>query len=439
MSPFPRPAHSETTMRLINLFLGILLAMLAACTQQAVFPHLQEGQVIDEDRRILVTFRDQGIQRDLPTSSVDSYRVRGQYSNSSWSLRVADDLARSYGLRLIAQWPIPALGAACVVYEVPSQDTVAGVLERLGKDQRVSGAQRMQTYRVLAEKVSLTDPYLRYQNGLRAMNLNEAHRLASGKGVRVAVIDTGVDANHPDLAGQIAISEDLGPDAAGDGSSDRHGTGVAGVLVARANNGIGIVGVSPDAELIALRACWETKAGELAAQCNTFTLALALSEAIRLDAQIINMSLTGPDDPLVGQLIKAAVAKGIIVVAAKPALGEPGGFPANQPDVIGVASSSTLARHSGGELRAPGKDVLTTVPHGAYDYLSGSSLATPHISGLAALILELRPNVSASVVRGIIEKGESTDAIVDACAVLAPLASKPIACSSTMTAKNTPL
>jgi subtilisin family serine protease len=181
--------------------------------------------------------------------------------------------------------------------------------------------------------------------------------------------------------------------------ADVHGTAVAGVLSARPNNAIGIAGIAPDAEVAALRACWPDAPDAVASHCNSFTLALALNEAIRLHSRIINLSLTGPEDPLVAQLIETALAQDAIVIAALPGKEQPGGFPARLPGVIAVGSEDGVKL---AQIVAPGQDILTTVPHGAYDFLSGSSFATPHIAGVVALMLELRPGLTAAEVRQIL-------------------------------------
>lgn len=379
-----------------------------------------------EERRILVTFTDRGIGRAVAANPQDTYRPHGGYGNSGWSLRRAEDLAERYRLRLVAQWPVTALGVSCVVYEIPGGPTVVPqVLEALKRDGEVESAQPMQTFRAMGQPDvggdSQADPYRPLQSGYQGMRIGGAHRFATGKGVRVAVIDTGVDSRHPDLSGQIAVAENLAPEPPDRDTADIHGTAVAGVLAAEADNGIGIAGVAPGAEVYALRACWPERPGVSAALCNSFTLALALNEAIRLEAQVVNMSLTGPEDPLVRKLVEKALEKGLIVVAAVPAAGKPGGFPANMDGVIAVRNAA--AAPVPGTLAIPGTDILTTVPHGAYDFMSGSSFAAPQVTGLVALLLEIRPGLDGGTARYLLVQNPppSQSRWIDACAVLAKL------------------
>jgi subtilisin family serine protease len=173
---------------------------------------------------------------------------------------------------------------------------------------------------------------------------------------------------------------------------------VAGVIAAEAGNGIGIVGIAPNADILALRACWPERPGIAEAVCNSFTLALAINEAVRLDSHIINLSLAGPRDALVEKLLQAAIDRGIIVVAADPATKTGDSpFPATMRNVIAVRSDSADSRPSGSAangITAPGAGVLTTVPQGAYDFMNGSSFAAPHISGILALMRELKPRLN---------------------------------------------
>ena len=156
------------------------------------------------------------------------------------------------------------------------------------------------------------------QTGFQSLGIAELHKSSTGQGVRIALIDTGVDVDHPDLKGQISYSENVAPEPSDHNLAEIHGTAVAGVLSARADNGIGIAGIAPEAEILAFRACWPDKPGSLAARCNSFTLALALNQAIRMNSRIINLSLSGPEDPLLKMLIEKALSEGIIVIAAVP-------------------------------------------------------------------------------------------------------------------------
>jgi subtilisin family serine protease len=402
-----------------RLFILIIVSLLAGCSVSGGrFPILAEDGGTSASNRILVTFVDRSIDRAVQGNPADGYRSRGLYANSGWSQRVSAELAERYGLRLLAQWPVTTLGVACVVYEVPPGRPVAGVLETLSRDDHVGLAQSMREYRVLGQEASnpagYNDPYLKLQKGFQALRVEQAHRMSTGKGVRIAVIDTGVDDRHPDLAGHITTTENLAPISEGAGTADVHGTAVAGVLAAQPGNGIGIAGVAPDAEILSLRSCWPDARGAAAARCNSYTLALGLNEAIRRDVNVINLSLTGPDDPLVRLLLEEAIRRRIVIVAAMPQRPDGGRFPADMPGVIAVADDASPHPDA---LSAPGHDVLTTMPFGAYDFISGSSLAAPHVSGIIALLLESDPRIDTVMIRRLLEGGEAR-APLDAAGVL---------------------
>jgi subtilisin family serine protease len=191
---------------------------------------------------------------------------------------------------------------------------------------------------------------------------------------------------------------------------------VAGVISALLDNGIGIAGIAPDAEILAFRACWPDKPNSLAARCNSFTLALALNQAIRMDSQIINLSLSGPEDLLLKALVEKALEKGILVVAAVPGKQQEGGFPANIPGVIAVGQAADV---SNPQMQAPGQDILTTVPHQAYDFMTGSSFAAPHVAGLSALLLQLHPDWHAADIKRRLGSNAATANLLDANTALA--------------------
>ncbi|WP_158080957.1 S8 family serine peptidase, partial [Pelomonas sp. KK5] len=241
------------------------------------------------------------------------------------------------------------------------------------------------------------DPYVGLQRGFAALGVAEAQRWSRGEGVSIAVVDTGLDAGHPELRGRIAAQRDFvgaaHPLLAG---PERHGTQVAGVIAAEANNRLGIVGVAPQARLLAYRACWE-QPGEPGARCNSFTLAQALGAAIAAGADVINLSLSGPPDPLLDRLAAAALARGTVIVGAVPAGGAHGGFPGGVAGVLAVRSSDEAP--AAGTLAAPGRDILTLAPGGSFDFASGSSLAAAQISGTAALLRALVPGLAPEQLR----------------------------------------
>jgi subtilisin family serine protease len=173
-----------------------------------------------------------------------------------------------------------------------------------------------------------------------------------------------------------------------------HGTAVAGVIASVVNNSEGIIGVAPDASIAALRACWPVAAGSPTAQCSSFSLAQALDVVYRLAPKVLNLSLAGPEDPLLARLLDRITARGIVVVAAEPEARGAARFPAAHPRVL-VAHSSADPPGADGHYRfgAPATEVLTTTPGASYAFLSGNSLAAAHTTGVIALLMEHAPDL----------------------------------------------
>ncbi len=324
---------------------------------------------------------------------------------------MAQRIARRYGFRLVDDWPMPLVDLDCFVMEVPGGQSAEEATRQVSSDPHVSFAEPMHHYRAKGGLPVYNDPLFRAQPTARTWRLADLHQLSTGRNVTVAVIDSGIDGNHPDLAGQIAVSRNFVADHAA--AAEQHGTGIAGVIAAKAGNGLGIIGVAPGARLMALRACWQ-QAGSTDTACDTLSLAKALHFAIESKAQVINLSLSGPPDSLLTRLLDLALARGTPVVAAFDPLLPDGGFPASLRGVIAV-SDDTLAVLPPGVYTAPGRDVLTTQPGGRWYLVNGSSYAAAHVSGLLALLRAERP---AGADRPVLIVSRGKGSAIDPCASL---------------------
>jgi subtilisin family serine protease len=262
------------------------------------------------------------------------------------------------------------------------------------------------------------------QKNVAQMSIERAQGVARGEGVRVAIIDTGADLGHPDLRPRAATGRNFVDADEHAFRADAHGTAVAGLIGAVPNNALGIVGVAPDAQLLVYKACWRNESGGGSA-CNSFTLAQALTAAIEAHADIINLSLNGPSDPLLERLARRGMEQGAIIVGAMPRDGERSGFPAGVPGVI-VADALESAHDAPGVLRAPGRELISLAPDGRYDYYSGSSLAAAEVSGLVALLKSGDRRIDARQAQALLA-GSATELSrgVDACAALAALLHHP--------------
>lgn len=398
-------------MNKILLFFGLLAVLhtppsnaggsdISDASQSAaeLFDPSKAGQVL------LVGFPDRTINRIQGGSLSDSYRRRGMYQNSTWSRRLTEKIAEDYQLQKLAEWPMTEVGVHCVVFRVPSTKSIEDAIAHLSGDGRVTIVQKMNWFRTRAH--SYNDPYFRLQSNMHLMQIDRAHFKTTGRNVAIAMIDTGVDINHPDLRGQITRKENFASSISDSFVTDMHGTAVAGVIVARKDNDIGIIGVAPDARLIAFKACWPDKTDSMEALCNSFTLALAVNTAIKSEAKILNMSLSGPSDPLLEMLINKAIEKGIIIIAADPGSEFTNErFPASIDEVISVQSLTTSEVNNTvplNAIKAPGVEILTTLPYGTYDFISGSSIAAAQVSGIVALLLELKPELNSAEIKKIL-------------------------------------
>lgn len=236
-----------------------------------------------------------------------------------------------------------------------------------------------------------------------------------GSNITIAVIDSGVDLSHPDLAAKITTGSQAGynfvsnpPGSLPPDDDYGHGTHVAGIAAAAGNNGIGIAGVSWGAMIMPLKVLDASGNG------GTYNLSLAIRYAADHGAKIINMSLGGACGtgwPDVTDAVNYALGKGVLLVAAAGnSFSTPVLCPAAISGVmaVGATNSSDLrpAYSTYGaalDVAAPGDSIYSTYLGGGYTTMSGTSMATPHVAGLAALLWSYAPTLNNSQVKTIIE------------------------------------
>ncbi len=382
-----------------------------------------------EDRgitKILVTFADPGMSNATRAGPAGpGYRRRSStYLVSVGVKRTANRIAQEFDLVTIDEWPIVSLKVHCLVFGVADDVPVEELLVRLQERPEVESAQLMNKFEVTATRGAGTvDPYSSLQHNLATLELTQAHNWSRGDGTNVTIIDTGADLQHPELKTQIVAHHDFVDDEDSEFSSDAHGTAVAGVIAAASDNGIGMVGVAPSTRLSVLKACWYGSGGS-GAICDSFTLAKALSHAIESKTDVINLSLGGPSDALLGRLVKRALSDGVVIVAAAP--NQSGfDFPAEVTGVIVVDAQGHANSHDAAQqfpIKAPGDDILVPMPEGGYDYASGSSLSAAHVSGIVALLVAKRPGLTSNQINTLLVASRPTvNHSVNACRALAEL------------------
>jgi hypothetical protein len=339
-------------------------------------------------------------------------------------------LDRRDGVKLLEQFDSTLLGATFLRSKIVDGSSVEAKVKALSDDKVVLSAQanylfalqapRGQTRTIRGEDVPL-------QYALLKMRLPEAQRFARGDKVLVAVIDTGVDAGHPELKGAIEASLDA---LGGPQSAPGHGTGVAGAIVAHGK----LLGAAPDARLLAVRAFDPASSKGM-----SFHILKGLDWSVAKGARVVNMSFAGPQDPDLHRGIEKAYLKGVVLIAAAGNAGpkSPPLYPGADPRVIAVTATDARDRLYSAANRgtyiavaAPGVEVLEASPQGGYQLQSGTSFSAAEVSGVAALMLERRPQMTPDEVRATLvstslalhgEPGQERLRLVDAFkAVSAP-------------------
>ncbi|MFD1150714.1 type VII secretion-associated serine protease mycosin [Saccharothrix hoggarensis] len=284
--------------------------------------------------------------------------------------------------------------------------------------------------------------------GQMQLRLEEAHRFATGKGVKLAIIDTGVNEKHPRLAGRVIPGGDyVETGERGVVDCDGHGTEVAGVAAASRDDETGFVGAAPEAQIIAYRQTSDyykfedpKKVDNRASAGKVDTLAKAIVAAVKDGAQVINISLTAcapPTEPSTGErelqaAVHWAVSQNVVVVTAAGNIDAESGCalqndnqnpndvnvvaspPWYSEDVLSVASMNSVGAVSTFSVwgpwvsvAAPGEDIVTLDPNGQgltdananenrqLSPIQGTSFAAPYVAGVAALVRERFPKLTA--------------------------------------------
>jgi subtilisin family serine protease len=300
-----------------------------------------------------------------------------------------EEAVRRLGLSLLATQDLcTTAGSIALQFRITDGQDVRAIVRRLASVQIVAIAQPNYIYVTLQEPAA--DP-----------QINDVHRIVRGTNVPIAVIDSEIDANHPDLQGVIVQRFSAA------GAPERphpHGTGMAGAIASHQR----LMGIAPSSRLYAVHA-FSTKA--TSAESTTFNILKGLDWAQSQNVRIINMSFAGPKDPSLERSLKAAYDKGIVLIAAAGNAGprSPPLYPGADPNVIAVTATDADDKIFTGANRgkyisvaAPGVDVLVPAPDNAYQLTTGTSVAAAEVSGIAALLIERNPRLTPADIKRIL-------------------------------------
>lgn len=325
-----------------------------------------------------------------PPAAIGSRSFAGEFVaeiDGALSGAEADELARRHGLTRVASENVPLIGATVGLFRITDGRSSETVRREFAADSSVRSLQPNFRYLLQDQKPAVPTEGDPAQYALSKLRLPQAHTLAHGTNVTVAVIDSGIDSRHPELANSIADVFD----ALGGGEAPHlHGTGIAGAIVAHAK----LMGSAPEARIIAIRAFGGTTGS---AESSSYVILRSLNYAAEHGAQIVNMSFAGPKDPVIERAIAATAARGLVLIAAAGNAGakSPPLYPAANPNVIAVSATDQqdrlfTASNRGNyiALAAPGVDIFLPAPDGKYQITSGTSFSAAYVSGVAALLLE---------------------------------------------------
>lgn len=313
-----------------------------------------------------------------------------------------------------------------VIADVPAGETVESFVETLEDQSSVEYAQP--NYLYVLQSVSVNDTFVAEQWHLNVMGIQDAWSTTMGSpSVTVAILDTGADLNHPDLNGQMIRATDI-VDKDGSAQDDNgHGTHVAGIIGAVTNNAKGVAGIAPGIKLMPVDVFgyYDTPKGTVFGALTSKVIE-GVGYAVANEADIINISLGGADyDSAFEDSVDDAVAQGVVVVAAAGNKGENGiHYPSDFDSSISViatdwndnrASYSNYGEEK--DICAPGGDdnaepetdslILSTyydpkAHTSGYAWMSGTSMASPMVAGVVALMLSANPSLTVSQVKNIL-------------------------------------
>jgi len=343
----------------LTILVTTLLFALGACAQTAgvAGSSFSPDSVDAPDGAMMIVIDDPRSERRRRGIVSPGYTSSFAYQDDPALKRAADRIARDHDLTLVNEFATQSVSAAELVKNTQT---------------RTGGAERRSIKSLFS-------------------SLQE-----QGAGVKIAVVDTAIDASHPDLS-TSTIKQTNFAGSRGRPGIEEHGTAVVGLIAANPLRPEGVQGFASEADVRVLRACWQPE-GKTVGKCNTLTLALALDAAIDLQPQVLNLSLTGRYDRVLEELLAVLLERGTIVIAAyDDQRSAAKRFPASQPGVVyayGAVDTDVQRFSNEGTVLSAPRHAMSLAPKAGYDLVSGHSIAAPQISALAARLIEGQPEAS---------------------------------------------
>ncbi|MCR9137180.1 MAG: S8 family serine peptidase [Alphaproteobacteria bacterium] len=312
-------------------------------------------------------------------------------------------IADRFSVDLLDEAPLPLISARALRVAVADGVSRDEVVRAMSIDPDIIAVQPVYLY-VLQEESgpSARAETVGLQYSVARLGLPKAHRISTGKQIPVAIIDTAADFQHSEFGETETASINV---SGFDPVPGSHGTAIAGILAA----GSTLVGVSPDAHILSIQAFAFDEDGKPFS--TSFMIAKALDQAASAGARVINMSFAGPRDPVLVRSLDALSLRNTLMIAAAGNNGPKAKpvYPGAHPETIAVTAIDSAGRVFDGanqgdyvEIAAPGVAILAPAPGEKYDMPSGTSMATAHISGVAALLLERQPDLTTAEFRAIL-------------------------------------
>ena len=320
----------------------------------------------------------------------------------------ANTLAEDFDLSLVSRMHLAMFDADLVMLRADKSQIVDKLVALLSRDARVLGVQPDYLFELQQGSDNNTaKPSSLYelQYAPQKMAVASAHQISMGENTTIAVIDTGVDLTHAELNQSAFQSFDaIGLPVS---NAEKHGTAIAGLIAANTH----MLGIAPSADFLAVRAFAQTENGKFTS--DTFIIAKAIDWAVAQNAQVLNMSFAGPSDPLIMKMMDMLAETEIFVVAAagNHGIGAPAAYPAAHPHTFAVtATDARDALYSNAnrgiyiDIAAPGVDVIAPAPNNRYELVTGTSIATAHLTGIIALMLSKNPDLTRDQILTLLQQ-----------------------------------